>query len=98
MDPSKINERVWKLWEQHFNHNPEVLAPVLYDEIKENAFVFIGCNPSFFPNKMKGYLKKHDEELGKTDLNEFLKWVKCKNNYDKLKSLSIKIDRIMRTD
>src|SRR4051812_33633762 len=42
-----INQRILDLWERTFTDQDDVLMPLIYPSIKDDAILFVGLNPSF---------------------------------------------------
>ena len=47
-----INQKTLHLWHQTFKDDDDVLLPLLYPSLKEDAILFVGLNPSF---SQRGY-------------------------------------------
>ncbi len=47
-----INQKILDLWQQTFKPEDDVLLPLFYPSLKEDAILFVGLNPSF---SQRGY-------------------------------------------
>jgi hypothetical protein len=57
MRNEKINSKIITLWNKYFQDDPDVYAPLFYDEFKKGGLLFIGLNPSFSARGFKTIFK-----------------------------------------
>jgi hypothetical protein len=74
-----INQKILDLWQQTFNPDDEVLLPLLYPAIKEDAILFVGLNPSFSQRGYNSLLR--GTALSNLDPSAFYHW-RNRENFD----------------
>ncbi|MDQ3685200.1 MAG: hypothetical protein M3430_06295 [Acidobacteriota bacterium] len=52
-----INQKILHLWQQTFKDEDDVLLPIFYPSLKEDAILFVGLNPSFSPKGYSSFLR-----------------------------------------
>ena len=71
-----INKEILKLWENKKTSQTNGLMPLLYTEIKRNAILFVGLNPSFSERGFNSLLKGTSYE--NLDIKTFYAYPKSK--------------------
>ena len=89
MRNEEINSKIVSLWSKYFKGDPDVYAPLFYDELKKGGLLFVGCNPSFSVRGFGTFLR--DTEYKNIDPSTFFKWSNISLN-QKLIDDCIKID------
>ena len=75
-----INQKIVNIWNKYFSNDPNVYAPIYYDELKKSCLLFVGMNPSFSARGFKTILK--DTEYAAIDPTSFFKWQNISSNQD----------------
>ena len=78
MKNPNINQKIIELWNKYFKNNPDVYAPLFYEEFKKDSLLFIGMNPSFSIHGFKSILK--NTEYTDIDPTVFFKWSSISSN------------------
>ncbi len=72
-----VNSKSLDLWQQTFKDDEDVLLPLLYSSLKQEAILFIGLNPSF---SQKGYGSLlRNTQFFNLDPSSFYHWRNRKN-------------------
>jgi len=58
INTSAVNQAVLKLWESTFQSNDDVLVPLIYPSMKQDALLFVGLNPAFNEKWLHTFMKK----------------------------------------
>ncbi|MDP2704885.1 MAG: hypothetical protein U1D31_01945 [Patescibacteria group bacterium] len=72
MRNEKINSKIIALWNKYFKNDPDVYAPLFYDEFRKGGLLFVGMNPSFSVRGFKTILQ--NTEYKDMDPSTFFKW------------------------
>jgi len=72
MRNQEINSKIVALWNKYFQNDPDVYAPLFYDELKKGGLLFVGMNPSFSAKGFKTILQ--NTEYKDIDPVTFFKW------------------------
>ena len=72
MRNEEINSKIVALWSKYFKNDPDVYAPLFYDEFKKGGLLFVGMNPSFSARGFKTILQ--NTEYKDMDPATFFKW------------------------
>jgi hypothetical protein len=74
-----INQKILDLWQQTFNPEDDVLQPLLYASLKEDAILFVGLNPSFSQRGYNSLLR--GTAFSNLDPSAFYHW-RNRENFD----------------
>lgn len=80
MKNEAINRKIINLWNKYFKDDPNVYAPLFYDDFKKDALLFVGMNPSFSVRGFRTILR--DTEYWQIDPVTFFKWSNVSANLD----------------
>lgn len=78
MRNEEINSKIVNIWNKYFINNPDVYAPLFYDEFRKGGLLFVGFNPSFSVRGFKTILK--NTEYANLDPSTFFKWSNVSSN------------------
>ena len=78
MHNEEINSKIVSLWNKYFKNDPDVYAPLFYDEFKKGGLLFIGMNPSFSARGFKTILQ--NTEYKDMEPTTFFKWSNISSN------------------
>jgi len=78
MRNEEINSKIIALWNKYFKNDPDVYAPLFYDEFRKGGLLFVGMNPSFSARGFKSILK--DTEYRDLNPETFFKWNNISTN------------------
>lgn len=75
---------------KYFSENPDVYAPLFYNELHRDRLLFVGMNPSFSARGFRMILK--DTEYADIDPTSFFKWKNISANPDLIEDC-IKVEK-----
>ncbi len=90
---SDINNCIKDIWNTNLKqlYPTPCRAPLVYQNLKSNCLVVVGCNPAYNKDSLANFLK--DTEFEKSNFDEFYNWNRAKSEFEKYCEDSVKIER-----